>query len=185
MRPIFSALLIAAFLPLSALAVDNNWFNWNTDRQFDYSETPTGATWGLTYRKLLAGVDTLAIIPRDSSPRWAWPLRYGPPGHQDRVLPEAELWCYCVAESGLGWSASLAVCEWRWVQWYPGDPATKYYGAWTQSLDTVQVNDTLYYAPLWGSDTLGWFNDVQFRIRGLATNDSSYVSLGVERRTWK
>lgn len=181
-----SVVLALAMVASLALAVDNNWFNWNTFRQFDYDDTPTGERWGIFYRKLIALNETTAvIIPRDTNPRWCGNLRYGPPGHQHKALPYAELWGYAVAESGLGWSATECDVQWRWRMWYPGDYSTIYHGAWTPIFTVIGATDTLFAGPIWSPESLGWFNDIEFRAWGGISNDSTYLSFGVMRRTWK
>ena len=136
---------------------------------------------------------TAAISPRDSNPRWCGNLRLGPPGHQHKALPDADLWVYAVGDTQDGAAPNAdtmaILVQWRWKTWYPGDYSTIYYGGWTTVL-TVAVPDTLYYGPAWPSDTLGgdslgWFNDVEFRVLSTAANDSSYISVGTMRRNWK
>jgi len=178
-------LALAVFVPL-ALAQDNQWFDYNTWRQFDNSVIPTGDPYRIFYRKLIAGEETTAVIvPRDTNPRWCGNLRIGPPGHQDKALPYAELWGFAVAESGAGWSGTECDVQWRWRMWYPGDYSTIYYGAWTPIFTVMGTKDSVYAAPIWASDSLGWFNDIEFRAWGGVSNDSTRLSFWVIRRTWK
>lgn len=182
------ALALAALAP-PAGAIDNNFFNWNTFRRFDYQETPTGQPWRLMYRRRITGAETTAaLVPRDSNPRWCEHLLTGPPAYRERALPFAELWLYAVADTQAGplpnKDTVAVVVESRWRTWYPGDYSRIYRGPWRTTLNITRPL-ALTYGPVIGSDTLGWFNDVEFRARGTALNDSSFLYLGVVRRTWK
>jgi len=184
-RRLFAVVLaLAAFVPL-ALAQPFP-FDFNTFRQWDVGDVPAGDPYRIFNRKLIPADQATAImVPRDSNPRWCGELRLGPPGHMDKALPYAELWGFAVVDSGPGWSASDVSVAYRWRTWYPGDYSRIYYGPWTGIFGDLDTRDTLYAAPIWGGDTLGWFNDIEFRAYGARSNDSTYLSFWVVRRTWK
>ncbi|MBM3316150.1 hypothetical protein FJY71_10025 [candidate division WOR-3 bacterium] len=185
------AVLAAAWALLAppAGAVDNNFFNWSTFRRFDYDATPTGDPWGLFYgRRIAFQESTAALSPRDSNSRWCGHLLVGPPGHQDPALPYCELMVGAIVDTGASALPNRDTVDvrvdWRWVTWFPGDPATKYYGPWRQAVRVTRPW-ALTWGTVWRGDTLGWFNDVQFRLVGLTANDSSWAYVGVCRRIWK
>lgn len=189
-RLIAVVLALAVFVPL-ALAQPGPlmqvWpFDYNTYRQFDVGDIPAGDAFWIWHRTLIGGEETTTVVvPRYSWPRWTGNLLLGPPGHRHKTLPFAELWGFAVAESGVGWSATECDVQWRWRHWYPGDSSTIYHGAWTPAVAAITVKDTLYFGPLWEEDSLGWFNDIEFRALGGRGNDSTYLSFAVMRRTWK
>jgi hypothetical protein len=185
-RPLLCAVLALGLLVAPALAQDNPYFNWHAYRQFDNEEIPAGDPYLIFNHVLIEGEETTAVIvPRDVNPRWCGELRIGPPGHEQKSLPFAELWGYAVAESGIGWSGSECDVQWRWRTWFPEDYTVIYHGAWTPIFNVMGTHDSLYVGPIWGGDTLGWFADIEFRAWGGRTNDSTYLTFWVSRRTWK
>ena len=179
-------LALAAFVPL-ALAQTTP-FDWNTYSQFDVSDVPTGDFVNILDHKLLGVFQNLGpIVPRDSNMRWCGELRYGTPGHMNPVQPYARIWVYSIADSGRGYGGTQYGIFWRQRCWYPGDYTRIYHTEW-ELAGVVGYQDTLYTFPLISGDSLdsvGWLYDVEFIVAAAPGNDSSYVSLGVVRRTWK
>lgn len=189
MNRLLLAVLALAALATVAGATDNNFFNWNTYRRFDYSNTPTGDAWALTtdWQYLVADETSDVIVGGGANrPRWydrGWWDRLW--GDRTRQQPYSELWMYCNADSWGDTPTFEIVPQWRWVTWHPDYPATKYKGSWTMAgFVPVAEPNSLYYAPVWG-DTLGWFMDTEWRVYGGPTNDSTKYKIGVTRRTWK
>jgi hypothetical protein len=158
-------------------------FDFNTYRQWDVGDVPAGdgyMVWNDHPLPFAPGIES--IVPRNVNPRWCGELLVGPPGHQEKALPYAELWAFG-RMTGAGTPG--AIVAWRWRTWYPGDYSRIYHGPWTPILYAV-TSGVWVYAPIWGGDTLGWFNDIEFAASPGATNDtSSHLTVKVVRRTWK
>ena len=187
--------LVAFALPALAwvpppLPADSFWpFDYNTFSHFDVSDVPTGDYTLLIDSVMLGQVGATIgpIVPRDVNMRWCGNLRYGTPGHMNPVQPYARMWVYAVGESARGRGTTQFAVFWRQRAWYPGDYTMIYHTAW-QIAGIIGYSDTLYTYPLLSADSLdsvGWLYDVEFMVAAAPGNDSSYVSMGVMRRTWK
>jgi hypothetical protein len=186
-RLIVAALALAAFVPL-ALAwvpppVDSFWpFDYNTFRQFDVGDIPAGDRYNVWTNEPLPFMSIDTITPRHVNPRWCGDLLVGPPGHQAKALPYAQLWGFARIHLGTGPSAQLF---YRWRTWYPGDESRIYHGPWLPFM-VVGPDSFLHYEPIWNGDTLGWFNDIEFAAApGMGNDSTTRFDFVVVRRTWK
>ena len=188
-------LALAVFVPPALAWIpppspgDSLWpYDYNTFSHFDISDVPTGDFFNVLDHRPLGVFQNLGpIVPRDSNMRWCGNLRYGTPGHMDPVQPYARLWVYSAADTVAGHRGTQYGIFWRMRAWYPGDYTRIYHTPW-ELAGIVGYADTLYTFPLISGDSLdsvGWMYDVEFQIAAAPGNDSSLVSLGVMRRTWK
>jgi len=139
---------------------------------------------------LAAGVDPVSV---SLHPSFSWlPMpsdttKYLPPGSAadtSKVIvgkPYAGFWLFGVADS-LGATPTIAVLvDYRARVKYPG--STSYYWTpWAATGMYLTVPDSLYWQPVWAADSLGWFEDLQFRARDSGANDSSEVRLWLTKR---
>lgn len=112
---------------------------------------------------------------------------YLPPGSTTdtaRVVvgqPYAGFWLFGVADS-MGATPTIDVLvDYRARVKYPGT-ASYYWTPWAATGMYIIVAESLYWQPVWADDTLGWFEDLQFRARDSGTNDSSEVRLWLIKR---
>lgn len=113
---------------------------------------------------------------------------YCPPGSESdtgQVLvgkPYAGFWVFGIADS---WSTTPVIrlsLDWRARI---KDPVSRdpYWLPWANiAAMTFAGPDTFKYAPVWANDTLGWWDDLQFRVRGTTGNDSSKARYWVVKR---
>ena len=95
--------------------------------------------------------------------------------------PYAGFWLFGVADS-LGATPTIdVVVHYRARVKYPGS-SSYYWTPWAGTGMHITVPDTLYWTPVWANDTLGWFEDLQFRAVDSGTNDSSEVRLWLMKR---
>jgi len=139
---------------------------------------------------LAAGIDPEAVSLH-SAQTWlhviAAETLYLPPGSAidtSKIVvgqPYAGFWLFAVADSWKGTSAITQTFEYRARVKYPGtiDP---YWTPWTLVPGPVVIMswDSLVYAPVWGADTLGWFDDLQVRTYDISGSTTDSVAL----RAW-
>lgn len=139
----------------------------------------------------------LAVDPVSVSlhPSYSWlPLvaqetLYLPKGTADTsyVLvskPYAGFWLFGVIDSFGATPTLLATVDWRARVTYPGT-AARYWTPWTNLLTFTFLNDpdTLHWIPVWADDSLGWFDDLQFRVYDpIGMTDSAKLRLWVTKR---
>jgi len=139
---------------------------------------------------LAAGVDPVSV---SLHPSFSWlPMpsdttKYLPPGSATdttKVLvgqPYAGFWLFGVADS-LGATPTIDVAvDYRARIRHPGT-GTAYWTPWGETGLYLTVPDSLYWQPVWAADSLGWFEDLQFRAVDSGSNDSSEVRLWVVKR---
>jgi len=139
---------------------------------------------------LAAGIDPVAVslhsgfswLPMPSSA-----TKYLPPGSATDTTkvvvgqPYAGFWLFGVADS-LGATPTIDVAvDYRARMRFPGS-SSYYWTPWTETGLYLTAPDTLYYTPVWAADSLGWFDDLQFRAVDSGANDSSKVRLWLVKR---
>jgi hypothetical protein len=114
--------------------------------------------------------------------------KYLPPGSATDTTkvvvgpPYAGFWIFGVADSlgKTGIVPDVAV-DYRARIKFPG--STSYYWTpWTETGLYLTVAESLCYTSVWAADSLGWFDDLQFRAIDSGSNDSSKVRLWLVKR---
>jgi hypothetical protein len=148
---------------------------------------------GLSTPALAAGIDPVAVSLHPNFPWLNLPadtVKYLPPGSAtdtSKVVvgqPYAGFWLFGVIDS-LGATPTIqASVDYRARVRFPGQTSV-YWTPWTviDPFLLMSTPDSLYFAPVWAADTLGWFDDLQFRVYDTTgTNDSSKIRLWLVKR---
>ena len=137
-----------------------------------------------------AGIDPVAI---SLHPSFSWlkmasdTTKYLPPGSWSDTTkvvvgqPYAGFWIFGVADSlGAAPVPDIGV-DYRARIKFPGQ-TTYYWTPWTATGLYINDVDTLFYSPVWAADSLGWFDDLQFRAVDSGANDSVNARLWLVKR---
>ena len=141
---------------------------------------------------LAAGIDPVAI---SLHPGMSWlkmatdTTKYLPPGSATDTTgivvgkPYAGFWIFGAADTLGGHATPVADIgvDYRARIKFPGQ-TTYYWTPWVETGLYIDDVDTLFYTPIWAADSLGWFDDLQFRAVDSGANDSVNVRLWLVKR---